>query len=133
MAMWIGVGMIAAVVFGFPMLPVLVIGGIAMSGLSFVLTRDKRIARIGLGFGVVVLNYLLVRNVLATAEQSEVLPWASWLASDSHLAIVSCIVIVVTLYLGIFGPVQHLPLNMDDVLKMVEDCDKKHQDPDNKP
>jgi len=68
MATWILVAMIAAGMFGFSVLPVLVVGAFSMAGLSYFLTRDQRIARCGLGFVVVLMNFVIVKALQAQPD-----------------------------------------------------------------
>lgn len=105
MAVWILVAMLAAGVFGFSVLPIMVIGAASMAGLSYLLTRDQRIARCGFGFAAVVANFVVVTALQTQPGILEVPAWASWLASDLMLEFVSAVVIVWTMFIGIYGPI----------------------------
>jgi hypothetical protein len=122
MAMWIIAGMLASMAFGFSMLPVLVIGALCMCGLTYYLTHDSRNARLGVGMAIVLFNYGLVTAVQRTPGlvSFEIPSWASWLASDTFLAVVACVVIVASMVLGMFGSTGRLPLDMRAVVEKVK-------------
>lgn len=128
MGLFILIGMAAAAAFGLPYLPVLVVGALAMSALSFALTHSRRIAHIGVGFGVILLNHVMLAVLLTSPEGSEIGVWTTWLASDELLAAASCVVIVATMFLGMFGPLNDVPLDTDGVLKKVQDRNHKGRD-----
>lgn len=132
MAMWIVAGMLVAAAFGLPILPVLVIGAFGMSALAFVLTRDGRIARAGIGFAIVVASNLMGRVLLSQPDALPIPTWASWLVSDGLLGGFSVCVILWTMYLGMFGPSRDLPLTLDGLIKMIKDHEKSCRAPDNK-
>jgi hypothetical protein len=121
--MWILAGVLAAGIFGFPVVPVLVFGAIAMCGLAFYLTRDGRLLRIGLGAVTVLANQVLVKVFFK--DPADIPGWASWMASDTTVVAVSCIAIALAMFYGVLGPVRDLPLTLDGVLKTVKDAEQR--------
>jgi hypothetical protein len=131
MALWIVVGMVGALALGYPMLLVLVIGAIAMAALAYSMSRDRRIARIGIGFGMLVFNHLIIQDLAKTQPSVDFPALVLWLASDNVLAVFACVTMVMTIFLGLFGPVLHIPLDIKEVVKIANDHDK-NRGPDNK-
>lgn len=114
---------------GIPVLPVLVVGGIAMAVLSYGLTGEKRCLNLGIGLAIIGASHYMVPKLLRHGDTASVFPeWlVELLLSDALLATVAVTVILVTGIIGLFGPLRGVPLDIDGVLKVLREREEKNK------
>lgn len=119
MFMYIIAALICAAAFGFPVLPVLVGGAVLMAVLAYMLTRIATILKIAVGLIIVLGHRLVLSMAMPPVEH----PWMSFLASDEVLGAVAVVVILASWGIGMFGPLSGVPLDMEGVVRKVQDVD----------
>jgi len=124
MLLMIILALLVCVITGFAVLPVLVIGALAISALSFYVTRNPRIRLMGTGFALYTAMYLTA-SILNSQAGSEIPSWATWAHSDTLLGGLAVVTTIFAAGLGIFGPMLRVPTDMESVMQQVKDADDK--------
>jgi ABC-type multidrug transport system fused ATPase/permease subunit len=105
--------MMAAIYFGYPLVPVTVAGTMAIIALAYWVSRHPALLRLGASFtGYTLTHVLLSRldaDVLAAASELErtVMEFG---ASDKVMVTVAAVVMIIAVGVGMFGPRKEDPL-----------------------
>lgn len=121
---------LACVAAGLPVLAVLLVGGITMALFAYGLSRQKTCLHLGIGLAVVSCNHYIAAQLPRPSGSDSFLPaWVEALAqSETFVGAIAVVVILVTAFIGIFGPLRGVPLDMDGVLRQVRQREGKSKD-----
>lgn len=99
---------------GLPVMPVFIVGALAMLGTAYILSRSDRLLSVAtVYFGAIVLHFV--------APEFGLPSWMNFASSDIALYAVSGAVMLLAAAIGIFAPLDPKLLSEDGALQMVRE------------
>lgn len=106
MAIWIILAAVVAVMFGFSLLPIMIVGAAAIVITAYIITRQATLLRLGLSFTLFAIGTFAIKVVLGPLlkdASSFELKILGFITSDDLMLTMSAVVILVSIMLGTSG------------------------------
>ncbi|HJV75141.1 MAG TPA: hypothetical protein VJ654_13025, partial [Noviherbaspirillum sp.] len=108
-------------------------GAFAMCGMAYAYTKNKGLLNAGLAFGMIACTYLIMDKMAQQAAQPLPLPefLVAFVQSPILVAISALLVMIYSAVVGIFGPLEGYPTDMNGVIRKIQDHAKNNRDSSN--